>query len=183
MLRRALILASLGAVFGTLFDYAHVRTGAIAYPSPSPIGVPFWVPFLYAGSALLIGFSHPTMDRWLGRPERFALTPLRIAAGFAGFLAVWFLSGALPFGSGAVALILAPIALAIWFFLDRTWQGLVLAALTAIIGFAMEVGLSRAGLFRHTHPDVLGIAVWLPCIYVAASVGVGNLGRALSPRS
>ncbi|MEO7331084.1 MAG: hypothetical protein ABI193_21085 [Minicystis sp.] len=182
MLRRALILAVLGAVFGTLFDYAHVRTGAIVYPASSPIGVPFWVPFLYAGSALLIGFSHPSMDRRLGRPERFAPTPQRLVAGFAGFLGVWFLSGALPFGSGVVALILAPIALGIWFFLDRTWQGLLLGMLTAIIGFAMEVVLSRAGLFRHTHPDVLGIAVWLPCIYVAASVGVGNLGRALAPR-
>jgi hypothetical protein len=41
----------------------------------------------------------------------------------------------------------------------------------------VEVVLSSAGLFSHTHPDVLGVALWLPWIYVAASVGVGNLGR------
>ncbi|MCY0541599.1 hypothetical protein OVW21_26595, partial [Klebsiella pneumoniae] len=51
---------------------------------------------------------------------------------------------------------------------------------TAIVGFAVEVTLSRAGLFFHTHPDVLGIALWLPWIYVAASVGLGNVGRWLT---
>ena len=45
---------------------------------------------------------------------------------------------------------------------------------------AVEVVLSRAGLFRHTHPDVLGIALWLPWIYVGASVGLGNVGRFLA---
>jgi hypothetical protein len=72
------------------------------------------------------------------------------------------------------------VSLALWWRLDGTWQGLAQAAATAAGGCAVEMVLSGAGLFRHTHPDVLGVALWLPWIYVAASVGVGNVGRWLA---
>ena len=178
--RRVGVLALLGATFGTLFDYAHVVTGAIRYPGPPPFGVPWWVPLLYAGAALGIGLSTPIADALLGRQARFAETPARLGAGFVGLCAVWFASGALPLGSGAVAVILAAASVGIWWGLDRTWQGLVEAAGTALAGCAVEVTLSRAGLFEHRHQDVLGLAWWLPWIYVAASVGLGNVGRWLA---
>ena len=38
----------------------------------------------------------------------------------------------------------------------------------------------RAGLFHHTQRDMLGLAYWLPWLYVAGSVGIGNIGRALA---
>ncbi len=178
--QRALVLAALGASFGTLFDYAHVRTGAIAYPGPPPLGVPPWVPFLYMGAALSIGLLVPVGDRMLRRRARFPHTPARLAAGFAGLCAVWFLSGALPFGTLEVSVLLGAASVAMWWALDRTWQGVVAAIATAAGGCATEVVLSRAGLFRHTHPDVLGVALWLPWIYVAAAVGLGNVGRWLA---
>ena len=175
MLRPAIFLALLGAALGPILDYAHVATGAIRYTPPVRF-VPWWVPLLYTGAALSIGLSHPAADRLLRRAPA-PLTRPRLVAGFAAFCAVWFLSGALPFGSLVVAAILAPASLALWWWLDRTWQGLVQAALTAAGGCAVELTLTRAGLFAHNHPDVLGLAWWLPWIYVAASVGVGNVGR------
>jgi hypothetical protein len=180
MLRRAIVLGLLGASLGTLFDYAHVCTGAIAYPGPPRFGVPGWVPLLYTSAALAIGLLHPLGDRLLRRQARFAHTPARLAVGFLGLCAVWFLSGALPLPTPAVSAILAAASLGLWWGLDRTWQGLAAAAVTAASGCAVEVVLSRAGLFRHMHPDVLGVALWLPWIYVAASVGLGNVGRWLA---
>ncbi len=179
MIRAALILALLGATLGPVLDYAHVVTGAIRYPAPVTF-LPWWVPLLYAGAAVVIGLSHPVVDARIRRRPLPPLTRGRLAAGFAGFCAVWFASGALPLGSAAVAAILAAASLALWGWLDRTWQGLVQAAGTAAGGVAVEVVLSRDGLFSHTHPDVLGVALWLPFIYVAASVGVGNVGRWLT---
>src|SRR6185437_190430 len=173
--RAAIVLALLGAMLGPVLDYAHVATGAIRYP-PGVRFVPWWVPLLYAGAALAIGLSHPAADRLLGGASP-PLTRPRLAAGFVAFCAIWFLSGALPFGSAAVAALLAPASLALWWWLDRRWQGLVQAAATAAGGCAVELTLSRAGLFAHTHPDVLGLAWWLPWLYVAASVGLGNVGR------
>ncbi len=175
MLRAAALLALLGAALGPVLDYIHVVTGAIRYPPPVRF-VPWWVPLLYAGAALAIGLTHPLADRRLGRIPVLSGPPRR-AAGFAGFCAVWVASGAIPLGSAAVAAILAPASLALWWWLDATWQGLVQAAATAAGGCAVERVLSQAGLFAHTHPDVLGLAWWLPWIYVAASIGVGNVGR------
>jgi hypothetical protein len=182
VLKRALVLAALGATFGTLFDYAHVRTGAIVYPGDPPLGVPAWVPFLYMGAALSIGLLHPVGDRLLHRRPRFPHTPARLAIGFLGLCAIWFLSGALPFDTLTVSALLATAGVAMWWWLDRTWQGLLAAAATALGGCLTEVVLSRSGAFRHTHPDVLGVALWLPWIYVAASVGLGNVGRFLAER-
>ncbi|MFT3765402.1 MAG: hypothetical protein QM820_07805 [Minicystis sp.] len=175
-MRAVIILALLGASLGPVLDYAHVVTGAIRYPPPVRF-VPWWVPLLYLGASLAIGLSHPAADGMLGRPAPPLLTRGRLAAGFLGFCAIWFASGALHFSSAIVAAILAPASLALWWWLDGTGQGLVQGATTALGGCAVEIGLSRVGLFSHTHQDVLGIAWWLPWIYVAASVGLGNIGR------
>jgi hypothetical protein len=177
---RALVLAALGASFGTLFDYAHVLTGAIVYPGPPRFGVPPWVPFLYMGAAMAIGLGVPVFDDVLGRPARFPYTSARLVIGFVGLCTIWFLSGALPFDTRVTALLLAAASLGMWWGLDRTWQGLAVAGATAVGGCMMEVVLSEQGLFRHTHPDVLGVALWLPWIYVAAGVGLGNVGRWLA---
>src|SRR5450759_2482157 len=118
----ALVLALLGASLGPVLDYAHVVTGAIRYPPPAR-GLPWWVPLLYAGAALVIGLSHPAGDGPLGRRARLPLTRGRVAAGFAGFCAVWLASGALPLSSAVVAAILAPASLGLWWWLDRSWQG------------------------------------------------------------
>jgi hypothetical protein len=179
--RAAIGLALLGGTVGPLLDYVHVVTGAIRY-IPAPRFVPWWVPLLYTGACLAIGLSHPAVDAIL-RPRPSALrSRARVAAGFAGFCAVWIASGALPLGTAAVAAILAPASLALWWWLDGTWQGLAQAAGTALVGVAVEVAISSHGLFAYTHPDALGVAMWLPCLYVAASVGIGNVGRWLVAR-
>jgi hypothetical protein len=183
LLRRAALLALLGASFGTLLDYGHVWTGTVVYTKPWLHGVAWWVPLLYTGASLGIGLSHPLADRLLQRRSPVPLTAPRLLVGFLGLSAVWFASGALPLSTAGVSLILAPVALALWLALDRTRQGLVCALVTALAGCAAEVVLSRAGLFRHTHQDVLGIPIWLPWIYVAASVGLGNIGRRLAAGS
>lgn len=176
--RRAVVtLAALGATLGTVFDTAHVLTGAITYPVSSPLGFPLWVPLLYAAAALAIGLSHPLLDRALGRPARPPLSFARVAAGLAALCVIWFCTGALPFGSLGTTLIVGPAALAVFGVLDRTRAGLLLAASTAVTSVGVEVLLSQLGLFAHTHRDVFGVALWLPCIYVAASVAVGNTGR------
>jgi len=176
-LRAAGTLALLGASLGTAFDYAHVRTGAIEYPVASVLGVPLWVPGLYASSALAIGLSHPLLDRSLGRAERVPLTPFRVAFGLVALCGIWFATGALPFDSLTTTLLLSPVSLAVVYAFDRTWVGVLLAIATAVTAVGVEILLSHLGLFRHTHGDVLGVALWLPCIYVAASVAVGNTGR------
>jgi Insulin-induced protein (INSIG) len=178
--RRAVLLVLLGAVVGPIFDFAHVHTGAIGYARPLILGLDWWVPLVYIGAAVGIGLSHPWLDRMLGRRSRWPHTRARLAVGLAGVCAIWLASGAIPLDSVSVTAILAPASLALWWALDRTWQGLIMACGTALSGVLVELTLTGAGLFHHNHRDMLGLAYWLPWLYVAGSVGIGNIGRALA---
>ena len=97
------------------------------------------------------------------------------------------MSAFVPLESGSTLdSVLAVSALLLWYAADRSWQGLILAALTAAVGSAVEIYLvqQRAYVYLSPKDNFYGVASWLPWLYVAASVAVGNLGRFLqSPRS
>jgi len=171
------VLAGFGAIFGTLGDVGHVWTGAISFDHPSIWGIGWWVPPQYAAAVVAIAFSHTFLDGPLGREQRFAHTPPRLIAGIAATYAVWMSTGLLDFHPWLVAGTLAPVALLVWWFFDRTWQGLLLGLATAIVGVSIELLLVSAGVFNYTHPDTLAVGVSFGCVYLPASVAVGNLGR------
>ncbi len=181
-MRRALILAFIGSLLGTLLDYSHVASGTIVYSHPAIRGVAWWVPLLYASAGLGIGLSHPWLDarfRADGASTRRETSPENVLFALVGLAAVWGSSGYLPMADSLRSLVLGPLALGVWFACDRTRYGLVLALATALVGCLVELGLSSLGAFRYVHPDAGPIASWLPWIYVTASVAVGNLGRFL----
>lgn len=179
---RCLVLILAGATLGSFFDALHVASGTTAYTHPTYFGLPWWVPLMYAIAVLGIGLSHPHIDRRFSRPAR-TIPISKLLLGLLALGAIWSASGLLPLPHWQTGLILGPAAVFVWWAFDRTRVGVLLAVLTAIAGCTLEILLSRLGLFKYTHPDVAGVASWLPWIYVAASVAVGNLGRALTRRA
>lgn len=175
------VLLLAGATLGTLFDWTHVATGTTAYAAPAWRGLAWWVPLMFAAAGLAIGLSHPRLDRVLARPAR-PLRPADLVLGMVALGAIWAGSGLLPLPNWQRGLVLAPAALLVWWALDRTRAGFLLATMTAVTGSAVEVLVSSLGYFKYVTPDVAGITSWLPWVYFAASVAVGNLGRALAPR-
>lgn len=175
--KQFLILALLGGTLGPVLDYFHVVNHAIQYRDPTEWGIAWWVPLEFAGAAVALGLSHPLLDRMWGRRQKIALTGDRLFLGVAGLAAIWFATGALPMRAWAIGLVLAPPALALWWFFDRTWQGVLLGVATAAMGVVFEITLVNLGVFKHVSPDMLGVSSWLPCIYFAASVALGNVGR------
>lgn len=168
----------LGAVIGPLLDRAHAWTGAIVYDTAvTPLGVPWWVTLVYVGAALGIGLSHPALDGALRRPQRLRLGAGVLAGGFAALCALWVASGLIPASNVAIALVLAAASGGMIALFDRTWQGVVLALGTAAGGAVVETTLVHLGLFHHRSPDLLGLPLWLPCLYFAGSVAIGNLAR------
>lgn len=74
--------------------------------------------------------------------------------------------------------LLAASALAHWYAFDRTPQGFGMAALTAVCGPLVEIGLiNLLGLYDYSHPLVLGVPTWIPWVYFCGGPAVGNLGR------
>lgn len=183
----ALLLFVLGAVLGTLGDLSHVVSGTTAYP-PGVYGwyfwrLPFWVPLLFGAATVAIGLSHLAMDSLLGGPRRPGArsVPLALIAN-AAFLGLYLVSGFLPWETGGLNhLAMAAGAVLIWAAFERTAQGVLLAAGTALAGTAFEMLLVDRGVFSYSPraANFHGVAVWLPWLYAASSVAVGNLARAL----
>lgn len=190
MFVRGFILLLCGAVLGPLADYLHLATATTRYPlrsfpaGVSLFGMPLWVPLLFGVATLVIGLSHPFADRLLGgkKSRPGARSWLGATSGLAIFLGLYAASAFLPLETGGwrdVALGLG--ALSIWAIWEGTWQGLLLGTLTALGGTGVEILLVHFGVFDYTpqNANFFGVASWLPALYLAASVAIGNLGRRL----
>jgi hypothetical protein len=94
-------------------------------------------------------------------------------------LALWATSGLVKPAQTAL-LVLAPASVVIWLALDGTAVGFALAVATAAMGVVVEATLVSLGAFTYVAPDAGRVASWLPWLYVAASVAVGNYARWLA---
>jgi hypothetical protein len=166
-----------GATFGTALDAFHVYSKVERYPVPVLFGLAWWVPLLFGGAAVAIGYSHPMVDPLLHqrrRPQR-----LLFSIGELTWVVLAYLVSATSLDSIAKVGLMALIYVNFWLLAGRGWQNLLLSLVTAITGTLVEMLLVAAGAFSYLHPDFIGVPYWLPCIYACASLAVGDLGRSL----
>jgi hypothetical protein len=188
LLRRLLTLISLGFIFGPVGDYCQVLSGTIGYPQERYpayfFGMPFWTPLLFGGATLAMGIARIQFDRWLKCPwlRSGRRNWTRGIAGLAAFLILYSVSGFIPGGAGGVSdVVLAVLCIGLWWKLDRTWQGLVFGAVSAVMGTLVEATLVRNGVFYYLpeFSNLGGVPSWLPWLYFAAAAAVGHISRIL----
>jgi hypothetical protein len=147
----------------------------------------WWVPFAFGGAGVILGASHPLLDRaWGDGPKDPPGWPTVIAAVVA-FVACYDYSGQLAQAAAAsggqhdyLALDapLAVCAVATFLVFERTRGGLFMMLLLATIGPVVESGLiNELGLYAYTNPDFFGIPSWIPWVYAAGGPANGALGR------
>lgn len=173
-----LILFLLGASMGAGFDYLYTVFGVSGYTTPTVGNLPWWVFPEFGLATVLIGFSHPWCDTRLHRPQTNQSWG-EIFFDILCFGFVYLLSAALSSHPILCSLTLFTGGILMWVASDKTWQGVLLAIITAIIGTGFEMTLSASGQFFYTHPHFWGVPFWLPLLYASASMAVGNLGRKL----
>lgn len=175
--RVILWLFLLGATLGTALDAIDVYSNVERYTMPTLFGLAWWVPLLFGAAAVAIGYSHPLVDPLIlnGRHSR----PLLNSFFQVGWLLLAYVLGASPLDTITKTGLLILIYLNFWFLAGRGWQNLLLSLVTAITGTLIEMILVAGGAFSYLHPDILGLPYWLPCIYIIASLAVGDLGRSL----
>ena len=173
---RSLYLFLAGAIFGPLLDGIHVYTGTLAYENPDVGVLAWWTPPLFGAAMLAITRGLLATDSLLRRPSR-AQSWREVAIGLAIFIGVYFLSGFWNVGNVAKTATFAGAALAAWYGLDKTWQGLVEMALVAIGGCFVESTLVHYGTFHYNAPDFANIPYWLAPLYLNAALAIGNLAR------
>lgn len=161
-----------GSLMCTLCDQVHVRTGVLAYRAPAVAGQAAWVPlvFILAAVAGLAQWSvlarfDPAVrrdlaagpkDRWGTREALYAVVWMVLVYGSSGFVQ----------GTPRAA-----FAVYVALFMLRAWSlrapGVVTHALAfAVGGTAFEAALSSTGAFWYTRPEMFGVPVWLPGLYL-----------------
>lgn len=169
----------LGAVLGTVCDGFHSHAGILWYPHEWLPKMAWWVPPLFGTATVAIAISHLAYDRY------FRLAPVQqswgdVAAGIASFAAIYAISAFLPASSLIKTAVMSVAVVLMTLKWRRSIHAVPLMFLTAVAGCLAEITLSRAGLFYYTHPDFLGIQMWLPLLYAAASIAVGNWARKIA---
>ena len=161
----------MGAIGGTLGDQIHVQLGVLSYPHPSRwlFGQALWVPPLFAASALALVHGQ---GLFAGTPPPGEPLPSRpgVIVPAALFVAAYF-STAL-FGDHPVALTIALVAAWIVRIAPHPTRDRLLAGLgAAVSGPIVEWTLSRGlGAFHYRQPGALGVPLWLPALYLHASL-------------
>jgi hypothetical protein len=175
--QRLLLLFLIGAIVGSLLDAFHVYSSIEQYPMPAFIGLAWWVPLLFGGAVVAIGYSHPLVDPLLHnrRPPKSIVS----SAAESGWIVLAYLISASTLDSRVKTGFLCIIYLNFWLLAGTGWQNLLLSLVTAITGTLVEMVLVAGGAFSYLHPDFIGVPYWLPCIYACASLAVGDLGRSL----
>lgn len=92
---------------------------------------------------------------------------------------MYFASGFLVVSEKIKIVALAIMAFTVWYLFDKSLSGLILAFIVGICGSLVEIMIISTGHFYYNNPDFHGVPYWLPLLYIAASVSVGNLGRKL----
>jgi hypothetical protein len=157
-----------GAALCTVLDHQHVVWGVLAYPRPDFWQQAWWVPLLFfcaTGAGLL---AAEAIRRLVGGSP-LAKNRALAAVDVASFAAAYYLTAVAHHEPDILTAILAGT----W--LIRAISGLPGWAVaccigSALVGPAVEATLSAVGGFHYLHPDFLGVARWLPALYLHVGV-------------
>lgn len=189
------------ALLGPVCDGRHSAHDVLHYASDSIAGSPlllqldgqvvletcWWVPVAFGGAGVVLGAAHPALDRWWGGAARPPPGWASVLLSVGCFVACYDLSGGLAQAAaesgdaghlGSVDLPLLICAVATFLAFQPSRGGMLMMALLATIGPAVEIGLiNQLHLYTYTHPDYLGIPSWIPWVYAAGGPANGALGR------
>jgi hypothetical protein len=163
-IQRAGALFVAGAIVGTLLDRIHVAAGVLWYTHPALAGQAVWVPLTFGVGALLLMSGHLIFP-----PHERPAAPATLAAPALGLLLAYLATAALA----DRALLLTLVLLVAWIvrvLRDPTADKLAVAIAFALGGPIFEAMLSATGGFFYRQPDLLGVPVWLPALYLHVSL-------------
>uniref|UniRef100_A0A8C7E8G1 Insulin-induced gene protein n=1 Tax=Nothoprocta perdicaria TaxID=30464 RepID=A0A8C7E8G1_NOTPE len=79
-----------------------------------------------------------------------------------------------------LSLTLAALSIGLWWTFDRSRSGFGLGIGIAFLATLVSQLLVYNGVYQYTSPDFLYVRSWLPCIFFAGGITMGNIGRQLA---
>jgi hypothetical protein len=180
---KLVVLFLFGGLAASIGDWFHLQTKTTFYAPESLIwtvhGLPIYIPVFFGIAAALLGIAYDRGKALLGAGwlREGASTAHAVLAG-AIYLAVHISSGYVSFLQCPWPHILLGLpVVSSWRFLDGRPGGALFCLLAGLAGTGAEGLLVHFGVFSFSARigQVLGVATWLPWIYMAAALAVGRL--------
>lgn len=179
------VLFAIGAIGGLIGDMCHVVSGTTVYledPLPYIWESQLWFPLMVGGGTATLGWIAVTFGAKAAGPE--LEDPRREAAAMiASVVGLYALTALVRGEPSAVGIVLSySVAALICFRFARDRIDWLCAGLATVVGVGTEMVLSAAGVFEYAGDieQIIGVAAWLPAIYLAYGVVAARLGALLS---
>ncbi|XP_053732294.1 insulin-induced gene 2 protein isoform X2 [Synchiropus splendidus] len=184
LLIRGSLLFSVGVFLSLVLNLLQVQRNVTLFPPDvmsSIFSSAWWVPPCCGSASTVIGLLYPTVDRRLGQPHRFKREWSSVMRCVAVFVGINHASAKVDFVNNVqLSLTLAALSVGLWWTFDRSRCGFTLGVTIALLATLTTQLLVHHQLFRYTSPDFLYVRSWLPCIFFAGVITVGNIGRQLA---
>ncbi|XP_049745145.1 insulin-induced gene 2 protein isoform X2 [Elephas maximus indicus] len=132
-------------------------------------------------NAAVIGLLYPCIDRHLGEPHKFKREWSSVMRCVAVFVGINHASAKVDFDNNIqLSLTLAALSIGLWWTFDRSRSGFGLGVGIAFLATVVTQLLVYNGVYQYTSPDFLYVRSWLPCIFFAGGITMGNIGRQLA---
>ncbi|OCT60875.1 hypothetical protein XELAEV_18046898mg [Xenopus laevis] len=182
LLLRGLLLFLIGVFLALVLNLLQVQRNVTLFPPDvlsSLFSSAWWVPLCCGTAAGAIGLFYPCIDRHLCEPHKFKRewsSVVRCVAVFVGINHASATESGLCQQHAALSYP-GTLSVGLWWTFDRSRSGLGLG----ISFFATLVSqlLVYNGVYEYTAPDFLYVRSWLPCIFFAGGITMGNIGRQL----
>uniref|UniRef100_A0A8D3DIC1 Insulin-induced gene protein n=1 Tax=Scophthalmus maximus TaxID=52904 RepID=A0A8D3DIC1_SCOMX len=129
----------------------------------------------------MIGLLYPCIDRLLGEPHQFKREWSSVMRCVAVFVGINHASAKVDFANNIqLSLTVAALSIGLWWTFDRSRSGFGLGVSISLLATLATQLLVYNEVFQYTSPDFLYIRSWLPCIFFAGVITMGNIGRQLA---
>ncbi|XP_068103237.1 insulin-induced gene 2 protein [Hyperolius riggenbachi] len=180
---RGLLLFLIGVFLALVLNLLQVQRNVTLFPPDvlsSLFSSAWWVPLCCGTAAAAIGLLYPCIDRQLGEPHRFKREWSSVMRCVAVFVGINHASAKVDFANNMqLSLTLAALSIGLWWTFDRSRSGLGLGIGIAFFATLVSQLLVYNGVYQYTSPDFLYVRSWLPCIFFAGGITMGNIGRQL----
>lgn len=142
----------------------------------------WWIAPSSGTVAALVGIMYPCSDIRLGKPHKLQREWSSVAKCVGLFLGIGHACAKIPFNSSThFPLFMAVASLILWWYFDRSKNGLGLAVVVTLFACTVLQCLIYLGVYRNDEPDFLySRASWIPWYFFSGVVTFGSIGRQLA---
>ncbi|NXQ37969.1 insulin-induced gene 2 protein [Catharus ustulatus] len=181
---RGVVLFFIGVFLALVLNLLQIQRNVTLFPPDvitSIFSSAWWVPPCCGTASAVIGLLYPCMDRHLGEPHKFKREWSSVMRCVAVFVGINHASAKVDFANNIqLSLTLAALSIGLWWTFDRSRSGFGLGVGIAFLATLVSQLLVYNGVYQYTSPDFLYVRSWLPCIFFAGGITMGNIGRQLA---